>query len=71
LHPTDYELRLGILQAKVESFKPLYPDVTLEPNVTEFLAHRIASNVRVHTGSGPAPSGGDVPVQGTDQPVLA
>ncbi len=51
LHPTDYELRLGILQAKVETFKPLYPDVSLEPGVTEFLAHRIASNVRVLEGA--------------------
>ena len=32
LHPTDYELRLGILQSKVEAHKPQYPDLETESN---------------------------------------
>ena len=51
LHPTDYELRLGIMQAKAEAFKPLYPEIHLAAGVLEFLAHRISSNVRVLEGA--------------------
>ncbi len=51
LHPTDYELRLGILQAKGEAFKPMYPDIHVAAGVMEFLAHRITSNVRVLEGA--------------------
>jgi len=51
LHPTDYELRLGILQSKVEAHKSQYPDLTIEPNVLEFLALRISTNVRVLEGA--------------------
>ena len=47
IHPTDYELRLGILQAKLErggiSKVPL--------KVLEFLAHRITSNIRELEGA--------------------
>lgn len=51
LHPTDYELRLGILQSKAEQNQHLYPDVNIMPGVLEFLAHRVSSNVRVLEGA--------------------
>ncbi|GLT08673.1 chromosomal replication initiator protein DnaA [Sulfitobacter sp. PR48] len=51
LHPTDYELRLGILQSKVEGQRENYPDLEVEDGVLEFLAHRITSNVRVLEGA--------------------
>lgn len=51
LHPTDYELRLGILQSKVEAFRALYPGLDIAPEVLEFLARRITSNVRVLEGA--------------------
>lgn len=46
IHPTNYELRLGILQAKVDSM-----GVTVPPKVLEFLAHKITSNVRELEGA--------------------
>jgi chromosomal replication initiator protein len=51
LHPTDYELRLGILQAKAEAQLEQHPGVRIGPGVMEFLAHRISSNVRVLEGA--------------------
>lgn len=51
LHPTDYELRLGILQNKVDSYRQQYPDLQLADGVLEFLAHRISTNVRVLEGA--------------------
>lgn len=51
LHPTDYELRLGILQSKVESQRKNYPGLEVEAGVLEFLALRITSNVRVLEGA--------------------
>ncbi|MDT1061537.1 chromosomal replication initiator protein DnaA [Paracoccus sp. CPCC 101403] len=51
LHPTDYELRLGILQSKTDVFRLQYPGLQLAPGVLEFLAHRITSNVRVLEGA--------------------
>ncbi len=51
LHPTDYELRLGILQSKAEAQRIAYPEVDINPKVLEFLAHRISSNVRVLEGA--------------------
>ncbi|SDI77175.1 chromosomal replication initiator protein DnaA [Lutimaribacter saemankumensis] len=51
LHPTDYELRLGILQSKVEQFRDQYPGLVLTDGVLEFLAHRISTNVRVLEGA--------------------
>ncbi len=41
IHATTYELRLGILESKVEQAKCGVP-----PKVLEFLAHKITSNVR-------------------------
>ncbi|PVH28496.1 chromosomal replication initiator protein DnaA [Pararhodobacter oceanensis] len=51
LHPTDYELRLGILQQKVELNNVTYGDVHIGTGVLEFLAHRITTNVRVLEGA--------------------
>jgi chromosomal replication initiator protein len=46
IHPTTYELRLGILQAKAEQLR-----VEIPPRVVEFLASRITSNVRELEGA--------------------
>jgi len=46
IHPTTYELRLGILQSKAEQLGAPIPE-----RVTEFLAHKIASNVRELEGA--------------------
>tara|TARA_R110002110_G_scaffold122842_7_gene299298 strand:- start:1619 stop:3034 length:1416 start_codon:yes stop_codon:yes gene_type:complete len=51
LHPTDYELRLGILQQKAEFYHSQYRDLVIAPGVLEFLAHRISTNVRVLEGA--------------------
>jgi chromosomal replication initiator protein len=46
IHPTTYELRLGILQAKAEQM-----EVAVSHKVLEFLAHKISSNVRELEGA--------------------
>jgi chromosomal replication initiator protein len=46
IHPSTYELRLGILQAKAEKSRTSVPQ-----NVLEFLAHKITSNIRELEGS--------------------
>ena len=46
IHPTSYELRLGILQSRVEQERADIPD-----NVLEFLAHKITSNTRLLEGA--------------------
>ena len=46
LHPTTFELRLGILDAKADSLGTEVP-----AKVKEFLAHKIASNVRELEGA--------------------
>ncbi|MFN3955594.1 MAG: chromosomal replication initiator protein DnaA [Pararhodobacter sp.] len=51
LHPTDYELRLGILQQKIEQNRVTYGNVVIDTGVLEFLAHRITTNVRVLEGA--------------------
>jgi chromosomal replication initiator protein len=51
LHPTDYELRLGILQQKAEFYHTQYRDLKIASGVLEFLAHRISTNVRVLEGA--------------------
>lgn len=51
LHPTDYELRLGILQQKVEFYRQQYKGLEISSGVLEFLAHRITTNVRVLEGA--------------------
>lgn len=47
IHSTSYELRLGILQSKIEQMK----DVLIPQKVVEFLAHKITSNVRELEGA--------------------
>ena len=51
LHPTDYELRLGILQLKAELQLKMHSGVEIDSGILEFLAHRISSNVRVLEGA--------------------
>ena len=51
IHPTDYELRLGILQSKAEAIMAENPDIHIDNQVLDFLAHRISSNVRVLEGA--------------------
>jgi chromosomal replication initiator protein len=51
LHPTDYELRLGILQTKAEYYRQQYRGLVIASGVLEFLAHRITTNVRVLEGA--------------------
>jgi chromosomal replication initiator protein len=46
IHPTTYELRLGILHAKADQMKTPVP-----PKLLEFLAHKISSNVRELEGA--------------------
>jgi chromosomal replication initiator protein len=46
IHPTTYELRLGILHAKAEQLKSEIPG-----KVLEFLAHKITSNIRELEGA--------------------
>jgi chromosomal replication initiator protein len=46
LHPTTYELRLGILQSKAEQ-----AGIRIPQKVMEFLAHKIVSNVRELEGA--------------------
>lgn len=47
IHPTDYELRLGILQQKANGL----PEVEIKDEVMEFLARRVSSNVRELEGA--------------------
>ena len=47
IHPTEYELRLGILQQKANKV----PEVEIGLSVLEFLARRITSNVRELEGA--------------------
>ncbi|WP_425040049.1 chromosomal replication initiator protein DnaA [Primorskyibacter sp. S187A] len=51
LHPTDFELRLGILHSKLATHRATYPELEIEGKVLEFLAHRISTNVRVLEGA--------------------
>ncbi|SFR00567.1 chromosomal replication initiator protein DnaA [Poseidonocella sedimentorum] len=51
LHPTDYELRLGILHNKVDQFREQYPGLEIGQGILEFLALRISTNVRVLEGA--------------------
>ncbi|HFQ15772.1 MAG TPA: chromosomal replication initiator protein DnaA [Rhodobacteraceae bacterium] len=51
LHPTDYELRLGVLQQRVVKYQEQYRGLTIADGVLEFLAHRISDSVRVLEGA--------------------
>ena len=51
IHPTDYELRMGILQVKAEALRSESPDLEIPTAVFEFLASKITSNIRELEGS--------------------
>ncbi len=51
IHPTDYELRLGILQSKADTFLARGDQITVPRTVLEFLAQRITNNVRELEGA--------------------
>ena len=46
IHPTTYELRLSIIEAKLEKY-----NINLSKDVAEFLAHKITSSVRELEGA--------------------
>jgi chromosomal replication initiator protein len=51
IHPTDYELRLGILQSKADTLSARAENATIPQPVLEFLAQRIVSNIRELEGA--------------------
>jgi len=51
IHPTDYELRLGVLQHKAERMRERNPRVQIADGVLEFIARKISSNIRVLEGA--------------------
>jgi chromosomal replication initiator protein len=51
IHPTDYELRLGILQSKAETLMRNHKDASVPEQVLEFLAQRVATNIRELEGA--------------------
>ncbi len=51
IFPTDYELRLGILQARTEQLIGERPDLRIAPEALEFLAERVSQSVRVLEGA--------------------
>ncbi len=51
IHPTDFELRLGILHAKARNAAEIYGHIDIPEAVLEFLAHKITSNVRELEGA--------------------
>ncbi len=51
IHPTDYELRLGVLQHKCETLSARYPHVKFADGVLQYLAQKISSNIRVLEGA--------------------
>ncbi len=51
LHPADYELRLGVLQHRVDLYAAQHPEFELEDGVIEFLASRINTSIRVLEGA--------------------
>ena len=51
IHPTDYELRLGVLQHKAERMRERNQRVEIADGVLEFIARKISSNVRVLEGA--------------------
>jgi len=51
IHPTTYELRLGILQSKLSVACVNNPGLKIPVKVLEFIAHRVTSNVRELEGA--------------------
>ncbi len=46
IHATDFELRLSILESKVQAATRVFGALSVPPRVLEFLAQKIVSNVR-------------------------
>lgn len=46
IHATDFELRLSILESKVQAATKVFGALAVPPRVLEFLAQKIVSNVR-------------------------
>ena len=51
LHPADYELRLSVLQHRVDTFAARHPGFEIEDGVLEFMAGRISTSIRVLEGA--------------------
>jgi chromosomal replication initiator protein len=51
IHPTDYELRLGVLQHKAEKMRARNPKIGIADGVLEFIARKVSSNIRVLEGA--------------------
>lgn len=51
LHPTDYELRLGVLQHKAEVACAKNPSIKIADGVLEFIAQKVSTNIRVIEGA--------------------
>jgi len=51
IHPTDYELRLSVLQHKAELLAARYPRLQFADEVLPFLAQKISSNIRELEGA--------------------
>lgn len=51
IHATDYELRFGILQTKLDALQARGGGISVPSRVLEFLAHKIVSNVRELEGA--------------------
>ena len=51
LHPTDYELRLGVLQHKAETARAKNPSIRITDGVLEFIAQKVSTNIRVIEGA--------------------
>lgn len=51
MHPTDFELRMGILQSKAEYAARQFPGVEIDESVFKFVAHKITQSVRELEGA--------------------
>ena len=51
LHPTDYELRLGVLQHKADLARAANPSIRIAEGVLEFIAQKVSTNIRVIEGA--------------------
>lgn len=51
LHPTDFDLRRRILETRTHDAVAKTPDLEVDPKVVDFLAQRIASDVRTLGGA--------------------
>jgi len=51
LHPTDYELRLGVLQHKADAARARDPSLRIADGVLEFIAQKVSTNIRVIEGA--------------------